>query len=249
MSFTTKEIVIPWYEPPDGLPPIVLSKLLHASIEPREVIAQILDLIRKGFVVIKSAPEKTSLTLWRTQGVATPTNFDRDFLNIIFSNKDSVPASHIIYDEATKHRISSFLADFTTKEIYPKYYTKTSVRLAFVSASLGVVFFILAFGAFILPPLIFSVPLCFLFLFSANWWLHKNSVGNELNRKILGFKLYLKTAELDRLGFHDGPHNLSGTWSELLPYAVALGLQGKWVNAFSQSSPELFVLYSAQRNN
>ena len=54
-----------------------------------------------------------------------------------------------------------------------------------------------------------------------------NIEGNRLREQCLGFKLYLKTAERDRL------QNLTPQMFEkYLPYAIVFGVEKKWANAF-----------------
>lgn len=50
--------------------------------------------------------------------------------------------------------------------------------------------------------------------------------------KVEGFKLYLNTAEKDRLNFTDAPERTPERFSALLPYAVALGVEKEWAKQF-----------------
>jgi hypothetical protein len=55
-----------------------------------------------------------------------------------------------------------------------------------------------------------------------------NAEGRELKRKLLGFKLYLETAERYRM------QNLTPeTFEKYLPYAILFGVEKKWASAFS----------------
>lgn len=49
---------------------------------------------------------------------------------------------------------------------------------------------------------------------------------------VTGFKLYLETAEKDRIAFHDNPLQSTKIFSQWLPYALAFGIEDKWVKAF-----------------
>jgi len=54
--------------------------------------------------------------------------------------------------------------------------------------------------------------------------------GEQLWIPIVGYKNYLETAEEDRIKFHSDPNNDNLYISEEMPYAVALGVNNKWIN-------------------
>lgn len=47
-----------------------------------------------------------------------------------------------------------------------------------------------------------------------------------------GFKLYLRVAEKDRLGFSDAPDKTPERFNAFLPYAIALGVEKEWARQF-----------------
>lgn len=47
-----------------------------------------------------------------------------------------------------------------------------------------------------------------------------------------GFKLYLSTVEKDRLNFTDAPERTPERFNQLLPYAIALGVEKEWAKQF-----------------
>lgn len=44
--------------------------------------------------------------------------------------------------------------------------------------------------------------------------------------------MYLQVAEKDRLEFHNAPEKNPKLFNELLPYAIALGVEAKWAKQF-----------------
>jgi uncharacterized membrane protein len=56
--------------------------------------------------------------------------------------------------------------------------------------------------------------------------------GTEIYRRILGLKLYLNVAEKDRMNFHDAPEKSPKQFEQLLPYAIALGVEKQWAKQF-----------------
>lgn len=71
-----------------------------------------------------------------------------------------------------------------------------------------------------------------------------NTDGRELKRKLLGFKLYLETAERYRL------QNLTPeTFEKYLPYAMLFGVEKKWARAFTTVSLPSPSWYSGTYTN
>ena len=57
-------------------------------------------------------------------------------------------------------------------------------------------------------------------------------LGREKLDEIEGLKLYLSVAEKERLNMAEAPDMSTGHFEELLPYAVALGVEKPWAKAF-----------------
>lgn len=55
---------------------------------------------------------------------------------------------------------------------------------------------------------------------------------NDLFQHLDGLKLYLGVAEKDRLAFHNAPEKNPQLFEKLLPYAIALGVEEAWAEAF-----------------
>jgi hypothetical protein len=53
--------------------------------------------------------------------------------------------------------------------------------------------------------------------------------GKEFLRDIQGVYLYIKTAEIERLNFHNKPKEYNNFFMELLPYALLFGMSDKWL--------------------
>ena len=57
-------------------------------------------------------------------------------------------------------------------------------------------------------------------------------LGREMMDKIDGFKMYLETAEKERLNFQSEPKMTVMRFESILPYAVALGVEKPWTDRF-----------------
>lgn len=57
-------------------------------------------------------------------------------------------------------------------------------------------------------------------------------LGRRIADEIEGLKLYLSVAEKDRLEFHNPPEQTPEHFEEMLPYALALGVENSWAAQF-----------------
>jgi uncharacterized membrane protein YgcG len=58
------------------------------------------------------------------------------------------------------------------------------------------------------------------------------SYGRQMQEEVQGLRLYLSTAEKDRLVFHNAPEKTPELFEKLLPYAMALGVVDLWAKQF-----------------
>jgi len=61
---------------------------------------------------------------------------------------------------------------------------------------------------------------------------HRTEKGVEIKEKLLGLKLYLETAEKDRIKFHNAPAKNPKRFEKLLPYAMVFGVEKEWAEQF-----------------
>ena len=59
--------------------------------------------------------------------------------------------------------------------------------------------------------------------------------GRKLLDKIAGFKMYLETAEKDRMELMNPPEMTPQLFEQFLPYALALGVENSWSKQFNQA--------------
>lgn len=238
--------VIPWYEPPDNLSPIVLSKMLVDSLSAQEIVAEILYCKIRGYITFENGEEGGGILIKR--GIVPPVSpFEKNLMDVLFAKQETVSASTLFAPGDAQDTINGLFLDFVNSDIYPTYYTASSVRLVKWSAAIGLCCFVLAFGGFIFPPLLACIPLAFIFLLSANSFLRKNEAGKRLYEQTLGFKQYLKIAEIERMKYTTDPAHPTASLDKLLPYAIALGLEDRWVSVFQTQDPALYELWRMRK--
>ncbi|POF34779.1 DUF2207 domain-containing protein [Roseibium marinum] len=114
------------------------------------------------------------------------------------------------------------------------------LRIALIFGIFGVAIFAAAAGAFqftggfetvpvfpFIAAALIALNILFFFLMGA-----PTVVGRQALDEIEGLRLYLTVAEQDRLNMSDAPDMSTGHFEELLPYAVALGVERPWTKAF-----------------
>lgn len=83
--------------------------------------------------------------------------------------------------------------------------------------------------------------------------------GLRIRREIEGLKYYIKIAEKDRINFANAPAKTPALFEKLLPYAMAFGLEKKWIKEFElivvsspvwfkSESKELFSIVTFKNN-
>lgn len=73
-----------------------------------------------------------------------------------------------------------------------------------------------------------------LFLFYVNTLGKFTEAGSDTVNKVEGFKLYLETAEKDRMNMLNPPELTPQLFEKLFPYAIALGVEIKWGKQFEE---------------
>jgi uncharacterized membrane protein len=104
------------------------------------------------------------------------------------------------------------------------------IAIGFVlAASLGIL------GVYLFPysTKIFAFVLPGLMLMAFSFIMPKRTkLGSEMREELLGLKMYIKAAEIDRIKFHNEPKKDSAKFEELLPYAIVFGLEKEWAKQF-----------------
>ncbi len=86
-----------------------------------------------------------------------------------------------------------------------------------------------------IPYVILSLVLHALFLYLLR---APTPAGRQIMDQIEGFKMYLDTAEQDRLDRMQSPQLTPEVFESFLPYAFALGVENSWCKRFERELPE-----------
>ena len=88
------------------------------------------------------------------------------------------------------------------------------------------------FSAIGLTPAVFLVIVALINILFFELLEAHTPLGRKIVDEIEGLKLYLSVAEKDRLEFHNPPDRTPQHFEQLLPYALALGVENSWAAQF-----------------
>jgi len=237
------ETVIPQYEVPGGMAPIVLAGALGSGMIPqRGITATIIDMARKGYLHIEYGTEKKLFGEKQTyvfiKKSAPPQNapkWDKDLWNGIFKDgqrekstfedlkKDSFYADVQKANSAAQKELGT-LAIFDASP-----YT---VRILYIVGA-GFIGFLVGLIGVYAPIGTASGMVTFIIIAVFGWFMpRRTKKGTSLVAEVKGFKWFLSVTEEDRLKFHNAPARTPQQFMELLPPAIALGVEKAWAEQF-----------------
>ncbi len=237
-------VIIPYYDVPNNLSVAEVSAILHNDLRTKDISAMIIQLAVKGYIKIE---KKQNGKIFRhTQYIFRKINTKEE-------NKQSLSPEE-------KHLLRDLFGfgtgeTVTTDDLKEKFYTKISLlkkevvlliktkgylpeKLGYRSVVniLTAVTQIIIFG--FLSSLLGGVAILvgiiniLILVGFAIFMGHRTKKGVEMKEKLLGLKLYLKTAEKDRLKFHNAPAKNPKRFEKLLPYAMVFGVEKEWAEQF-----------------
>jgi len=238
--------VAPMYEPPSGISPAEAGTLLEDTIHPRDITSTIVDLAVRGYIQIEETAEKTlvftnkdyvfHLLKPREQWGADLAPHELVMLENIFAGGDETRLSSLknrFYTSVPVIR-QDIMAALKRKGIYlldPESANGYSVGMAVAIIALLALLQYLGWANFFnsAPLLVVCVPVSALI-----WWLFarvmsaKTVKGAQTRIAVLGFQEFMNRVDAERLKVMPPT-----TFEKLLPYAMALGVEHHWAQAFT----------------
>ncbi|MEI7653552.1 MAG: DUF2207 domain-containing protein, partial [bacterium] len=253
-GITTRGIVAPRYDAPDQMTPAQVGLVADQSVDEVDISAIILSLAVKGYLKIK-----------REQGgifgigsdwvfIKTPVEMKKKPMDLeestmygaIFSKGgDEVSLKSLRYTfapfvEAMKEILKSWGVQ---KSIFRSSPSPGSGPIPYVFglliglAVLGFVWGSIVYWVCLFVSAAGIVPLVMTYQFYT-------SKGKALQEEVQGLKMYMQTAEKDRMNYLNAPERTPELFERLLPYAMALGVVEIWADQFKDiftKAPEWYV--------
>lgn len=243
--------IIAQYEPPENLSPAIVGLLIKQNIEIKEILATVVNLAVRGYLIIKEEEKGFSIfkskeyTFEKLKDYNDLKPFEKKTLNDLFEKGNTVSTSDLrnkfyrkiedIKKEIHKEIETTDLFKENIQKTRKRYSLKYLVMLAIVIASaVGSAILINVLGT---PPIFitsiiilgigFGVSIIIGLLFSY-YMPVLTEKGADLKWKALGFKEYLHTAERFRI-----EAETLETFSLFLPYAMIFGVEKQWAKRFA----------------
>jgi uncharacterized membrane protein len=237
--------VAPQYEPPKGICPAEAGALIGDAIHPRDITSTIIDLAVRGYIKIEEKVDKFLV-------------FNhKDYLFTLLKPHEQWGADLTAHERVMLDNI--FLAGTGTRlsDLKNRFYTVIPVVREDIMSSLkskgiyaldpesangyslvaGVVIAILVVGVQVMGwmNLFYSIPLAIgsVLVSALIWWLFarkmtaKTVSGARTQIAVLGFQEFMNRVDADRI-----KRMPPDTFEKFLPYAMALGVEHHWAQAF-----------------
>jgi uncharacterized membrane protein YgcG len=233
-----KITVIPHYEVPNDLDPMVGGYVYNSKVDFKYSTAAIIWLATKGYLTVEIEGKNTFLNKEDKLGEYEGTKHMEDLYTTLFLKGPSVNVKKLPAGFTNK-----IMSIFTSVKKYAKsegYIDSTRVNLKGLFTILG--FVILFVGLFAITPALaafaavgtgIGIAISGLLLAIVGMKIDiRSDKGNELYHELEGLKMYINTAEKHRIEFHNDPEKFRGVFEKLLPFAIIFGLEKKWAEEF-----------------
>jgi hypothetical protein len=235
--------IIPIFSPPEGIKPYLLGALKDERVDQEDITGSIIDLAYRGYIKIKELQKNTNYELTRLEGKSADAglnDFEKQLLEDLFQGAPSVEtkkmgAKFYLKYPALKNKIYQELVSQGYFEKSPETVRAQYAGLGSATCALGIGLSIglgLAGMAImgVLGPVPLGVALIVLgimLLVVSGHMPAKTAAGSKVYAGILGFRMYMYTAERFRV------QNLKPEdFERYLSYAIVFGIEKEWAEKF-----------------
>ena len=234
-----KQQVVVEYLPPEDLRPAQMGIILDERADTLDVTATIIDLAVRGYLHITEIPKKGLFGSkdWKLNKVVRDddlTEYERRLYDSLFQSGDEVEMSDL--KDAFATRLGKVKEALYADAMSKKWFTQKPETSAIVWRLVAVGVMVLGVALAVLSGIVVGralipVPLVFgglILLFMAGSMKRRTAAGSEALRRVLGFRLYIATAETRHQEFNEQEN----IFARYLPFAIVFGLVSKWAKAF-----------------
>jgi uncharacterized membrane protein len=237
-----KKIIVPEYSPPDEIRPYLLGSLKDEMVDIQDITSSIIDLAYRGYIKIKEfgAKEvlgiklkKADFELIKQKEFNDLSEPEKELMDAVFGTKERTTTNDLKNKFYT--RLPGIKKKIYEELVSAKYFDEKpdSVRTKYLG--IGFLMIIVAVGLVIVSTILpifigMAITMCILgiiILFLSKHMPSKTELGSKVFHKVLGFKMYMETAEKYRV------QNLTPeTFEKFLPYAIVFGIEKQWAEKF-----------------
>ncbi len=243
--------------PPEPLSPLIVGTLIDKKVYPQEIVAMLIDLCRRGYVVIVKKSGQYSLSQRKPLDTGLEP-WERDVLESLFPIANAkVTAEQVsqinrqsLFSPKIRRAFSAMYEVVTAKGFFTENPHQTRVRYKLFALSL---YFSSVIGAiwiavsgaspYLLLPVAGNMLVCRLIIAYTPGLVHYTPTGRKARAAWVAFGRYLATAK--SLPLEDARNQV---FEKYLGYAVALGQTTAWAKRFDLSNtvivkPDWFISY------
>jgi uncharacterized membrane protein YgcG len=234
-----RDQVVVEYTPPDGLRPAQMGVLLDERADTKDATATIVDLAVRGYLSIEELDKswifgKKDWKLTKKKDDEALQPFERTILLGLFEKGGEVQVSDLKneYHTSLAQAQEQLYADTVSRGWFGKSPDAARTSASATAVAVGVAGAAIGYGLgrFFGAALV-GVPVVgigALMLATTGWMPKRTAKGSEALRRVLGFRLYIDTAETRRQEFNEK----ANIFAEYLPYAIVFGCVEKWAQVF-----------------
>ncbi len=249
--------VAPMYEPPAGISPAEAGTLLEDAIHPRDITSTMVDLAVRGYIKIEETAEKVLLFT------------HKDYIFHLLKPREQWGTDLAPHERVMLENVFAVGADTRLSDLKNRFYTavpiirqdimsalKTkgiylldpdSANGYSVAAAIGILVLFAVLQYLGWANFFNSIPLLIVcgLISAVIWWLFarvmtaKTVKGARTRIAVLGFQEFMNRVDGERL-----KKMPPTTFEKYLPYAMALGVEHHWAQAFAgivQDPPQWYV--------
>lgn len=232
--FTGKEdkvIPVISFEPPEGYNPLDVAFVEKEAVSNTDMAALLIYLANKGYLRIEQNKGKDSFSMTKIKDYDGDNNIEALYMKGLFRRENTASTKSLAKDSFYED-VDKCITKENKKMKEKKFFFPTAMPkfLYFIGICVVAVVFFNAFA----PKTWFTYVACgiaviilALFMFFGS---KRTKAGNQVYGQILGFKEFIKKAELDRLKMlvEENP----SYYYDIMPYAYVLGLSDQWIENF-----------------
>lgn len=232
--FTGKEdkvIPVISFEPPEGYNPLDVAFVEKEAVSNADMAALLIYLANKGYLRIEQNKGKDSFSMTKIKDYDGDNNIEALYMKGLF-RRGNTASTKSLAKESFYEDVAKCITKENKKMKEKKFFFPTAMPkfLYFIGICVVAVVFFNAFA----PKTWFTYVACgiaviilALFMFFGS---KRTKAGNQVYGQILGFKEFIKKAELDRLKMlvEENP----SYYYDIMPYAYVLGLSDQWIENF-----------------
>ncbi|MCX8034073.1 MAG: DUF2207 domain-containing protein [Thermodesulfovibrio sp.] len=237
------------YEPPQDMTPIEAGALIDERADTRDIVAEIIDLARRGYVRIIEIEEE-SLILGKKRDYI----FEKikEFDNELQSKDYDLKILNAIFEGGKRRKLSDLKKKFyssipgITKSVFSSltkkgFFTENpvSIRSKYLILGLiilfGSIFSSIVLGAYLINPfplLVSGIVTAISLIIFGQFMPRKTHRGSNMKEYLKGYEEFISRVEKNVIEKLFPPDKIPAVFEKTLPFAIAFGEAEKWATAF-----------------